>query len=106
LRRRREGVDRPLLSSRELQIVLLPHDGLRVPQIAGELLLILSTAKTCVSRVYEKLGARDRAQALMTAMRMELFEKSATRSEFDPWPAGATPSAFARPDDKRIFSVW
>ena len=83
LRRRRERTDRPLLSPRELQIVLLLHDGLSVPQIASELFLSLSTAKTYVSRVYEKLGARNRAQALMTAMRMGLFEMSATRREFE-----------------------
>ena len=34
----------------------------------------LSTAKTYVSRLYEKLGAANRASAIMTAMRMGLIE--------------------------------
>jgi DNA-binding NarL/FixJ family response regulator len=46
---------------------------LSVPEIAAQLYVSLSTAKTYVARLYEKLGARNRAQALMTAVRLGLF---------------------------------
>jgi DNA-binding NarL/FixJ family response regulator len=74
LRRRRESVDRMKLSPRELQILLLLHDGMSVPKIAELLFVSLSTAKTYVARLYEKLGARNRAQALMSAVRLGMFE--------------------------------
>ena len=74
LRRRRETSERMALSPREHQILLLLHDGLSVPEIAAQLFVSLSTAKTYVARLYEKLGARNRAQALMTAVRLGMFE--------------------------------
>jgi DNA-binding NarL/FixJ family response regulator len=73
MRRRREPSERVALSPREREILLLLHDGLSVPEIAGQLYVSLSTAKTYVARLYEKLGARNRAQALMTAVRLGLF---------------------------------
>jgi DNA-binding NarL/FixJ family response regulator len=74
LRRRRETTERMALSPREQQILFLLHDGLSVPEIAAQLFVSLSTAKTYVTRLYDKLGARNRAQALMTAVRLGLFE--------------------------------
>jgi len=74
LRRRRETTQRTNLSAREHQILLLLHDGLSVPMIAKELFVSLSTAKTYVARLYEKLSARNRAQALMAAVRLGLFD--------------------------------
>jgi DNA-binding NarL/FixJ family response regulator len=62
------------LSPRERQILFLLRDGLSVPEIAGQLFVSLSTAKTYVTRLYDKLNARNRAQALMTAVRLGLFE--------------------------------
>jgi DNA-binding NarL/FixJ family response regulator len=73
LRRRRETAQRTTLSAREQQILLLLHDGMSVPAIAKELYVSLSTAKTYVARLYDKLSARNRAQALMTAVRLGLF---------------------------------
>ena len=52
---------------------MLLHDGLSVPQIAAK--LFVSTAKTDVARRYDKLDARNRAQALMTAVRLGLFDE-------------------------------
>ena len=78
LRRRRETPQRAVLSPREQQIIVLLHDGLTVPQIAAELFVSLSTAKTYVARVYDKLDARNRAQALMTAARLGLFDDNMT----------------------------
>ena len=82
LRRRRETPERAVLSPREQQILLLLHDGLSVPQVAAELFVSLSTAKTYVARVYDKLDARNRAQALMAAVRLGLLdEHAATRHD-------------------------
>lgn len=74
LRRRRETVDRTVLSPREHQVLVLLQDGLSVPEVAGQLYVSLSTAKTYVARLYDKLGASNRAQALMTAVRLGLFD--------------------------------
>ena len=48
--------------------------GLSVPAIAVNLFVSLSTAKTYVSRVYEKLGATNRANAIMTGLRLGLIK--------------------------------
>jgi DNA-binding NarL/FixJ family response regulator len=74
LRRRRETSDRVALSPREREILFLLHDGLSVPEIAAQLYVSLSTAKTYVTRLYDKLASRNRAQALMTAVRLGIFE--------------------------------
>jgi DNA-binding NarL/FixJ family response regulator len=66
--RRRAMQNRLALSPRETQVLRLLHDGLSVPAIAVEMFISVSTAKTYVARLYEKLGATNRAQALMTAM--------------------------------------
>ena len=42
-------------------------------QIARQLYISESTAKTHISKLYEKLGAGNRAQALMTALRLGLI---------------------------------
>jgi DNA-binding NarL/FixJ family response regulator len=78
LRRRRDTPGRAVLSPREQQILELLHDGLSVPQIAAHLFVSLSTAKTYVARRYDKLDARNRAQALMTAARLGLFDDCTT----------------------------
>jgi hypothetical protein len=39
-----------------------------IPAIAVAMFISTSTAKTYVARLYEKLGAANRAQALMTAV--------------------------------------
>ena len=74
LRRRRATADRLALSAREAEILILLHDGMSVPAIAAQLFVSLSTAKTYVARLYDKLGARNRSQALMTAVRLGLLE--------------------------------
>jgi DNA-binding NarL/FixJ family response regulator len=68
---RRPGV---ALSPREQQVLSLLGEGMSVPAIARTMYLSQSTAKTYVARLYEKLGASNRAQALMTALRQGLIE--------------------------------
>jgi DNA-binding NarL/FixJ family response regulator len=68
LARRRAAQDRFALSDRERQVLHLLRDGMSVPAIAMSMFISTSTAKTYVARLYEKLGAANRAQALMTAV--------------------------------------
>jgi DNA-binding NarL/FixJ family response regulator len=70
MRRRAEVPGRTALSPREREVLTLLQDGQSVPAIARTLYLSPSTAKTYVARVYEKLGACNRAQALMAAVRL------------------------------------
>jgi len=78
MRRRMSSSTTPL-SPREREVLTLLADGLVVAQIARKLFISESTAKTHISKLYEKLGAANRAQALMTAMRLGLI--SATPDE-------------------------
>ncbi len=64
----------PQLSPREGQVLKLLADGMSVAGIAKQLYVSESTAKTHISKLYEKLGAGNRAQALMTALRLGLLE--------------------------------
>jgi len=68
--RRRMTPSGPQLSPREKEVLQLLADGLAVAQIAKTLYISESTAKTHISKLYDKLGAANRAQALMTAMRL------------------------------------
>jgi DNA-binding NarL/FixJ family response regulator len=68
LSRRRETAERFVLSTREKEVLRLLRDGLSVPAIAVEMYISYSTAKTYVARVYQKLGAANRTQALMAAV--------------------------------------
>jgi DNA-binding NarL/FixJ family response regulator len=76
LRRRRETSERLTLSPRERQVLALLREGKSVPEVAATIYVSLSTAKTYVARLYEKLGASNRAQALMTAVDLGLFDES------------------------------
>jgi DNA-binding NarL/FixJ family response regulator len=62
------------LSAREAEVLDLLHSGLSIPAIALRMYISPSTAKTYVSRLYEKLGAANRAQALMIAYRHGLIQ--------------------------------
>lgn len=72
--KRRLSPSGPQLSPREGQVLKLLADGMSVAGIAKQLYVSESTAKTHISKLYEKLGAGNRAQALMTALRLGLLE--------------------------------
>ena len=73
IRLRRQD-DRPALTQREHEILRLIAAGKSLPDIAKELYLGLTTVKTHVQHLYEKLGVSDRAAAVASAMRRGLIE--------------------------------
>lgn len=66
--------DVPALTERERQVLKAISEGKRLPQIASELYLGVTTVKTHVQHLYEKLGVSDRAAAVAEAMRRGLIE--------------------------------
>lgn len=75
--KRRMSPSGPQLSPREREVLQLLADGLSVAQISRDLFISESTTKTHISKLYEKLGAGNRAQALMSALRLGLLRQSA-----------------------------
>jgi DNA-binding NarL/FixJ family response regulator len=71
--RRKMEPSGPQLSPREREVLDLLAEGLGVAAIARKLYVSESTAKTHISKIYEKLGAANRAQAIMTAVRTGLL---------------------------------
>ena len=70
---RRVGAGTARLSDREHDVLLLLADGLGTAAIAERLFMSESTAKSHLGHIYQKLGAANRAQALVTAMRIGLL---------------------------------
>jgi DNA-binding NarL/FixJ family response regulator len=74
--RRRMQPTSPSLSPRELEVLRLLAEGYGVSRVAQTLYMSESTAKTHISSIYEKLGAANRAQALMRAVRSGLLPET------------------------------
>ncbi|WP_028471986.1 response regulator transcription factor [Nocardioides alkalitolerans] len=70
---RRMSGESTRLSEREHSILVLLADGLGTGPIARQLHISESTAKSHIARIYQKLGATNRAQAVVTAMRIGLL---------------------------------
>jgi DNA-binding NarL/FixJ family response regulator len=77
--RRRDATDRLGLSKREREVLDLLQQGKSMPLMAQEMYVSTSTVKTYVARLYEKLGASNRAQALMAALDLGLIQAGAAR---------------------------
>lgn len=71
--RRRASPAGPQLSRRELEVLDLLAEGLGVAAISRHLFVSDSTTKTHIARLYDKLGAANRAQAIMNAVRAGLL---------------------------------
>jgi DNA-binding NarL/FixJ family response regulator len=99
--RRRTVQDRLALSPRETEVLRLLHDGLSIPAIAAEMFISVSTAKTYVARLYEKLSAANRAQALMAAMHHGLIQYQ----HEPPSPAAASCQGDRAKADRRLGVV-
>ena len=67
-------VERPLLTTREREVLLLTADGLSAPEIAERLQLGAATVRSHLQNLYEKLDVSDRAAAVAAAMRRGLLE--------------------------------
>ncbi|WP_372791794.1 response regulator [Paraconexibacter sp.] len=70
----REREERPSLTPREHEILVLTAGGFSAPAIGERLHLSQSTVKTHLKSLYEKLGVSDRAAAVAEAMRRGLLE--------------------------------
>jgi NarL family two-component system response regulator LiaR len=61
------------LTSRELEVLLALKNGLTSEEIAQELCLSLSTVKTHLRNIYQKLGVRNRVEAVREAIKRGLI---------------------------------
>ena len=67
------------LTPREHEILQHLADGVSVAVLAKRLYISPSTAKTHMSKLYEKLGAQNRTQAIMEAVRLGLVKADVPR---------------------------
>jgi two-component system, NarL family, nitrate/nitrite response regulator NarL len=72
--RLRSSDDRPVLSPREREVLRRIAAGESAPAIAGAMHLSLSTVKTHVHHLYDKLEVSERAAAVAVAMRRGLLD--------------------------------
>ncbi len=79
LLRRQMSPEKPRLTQRESEILDLLKDGLSVAAVSKKLYISESTTKTHMSKLYEKLGANNRTQAIMEALRLGLIKQGAGR---------------------------
>ncbi|GAA4806341.1 response regulator [Nocardioides caeni] len=70
---RRQSAESTALTEREHDVLVLLAEGLNAAAIGQKLYLSESTTKSHIARIYQKLGAANRAQALVTAMRIGLL---------------------------------
>ena len=76
-RRSTMAASRPVLTPRETEVLMRLIDGDSVAMVARQLFMSESTVKTHVGKVYEKLGAHNRASAIMAAVRLGLVKAHA-----------------------------
>jgi two-component system nitrate/nitrite response regulator NarL len=72
--RLRDRNDRPLLTKRQAEVLVLLGEGLTAAEMAKQLYLSTATVKTHLSHLYAKLEVTDRAAAVREAMRRGLLE--------------------------------
>ena len=78
---RRTGGPNTRLSDREMEVLGLLAEGLGTSAIASRLYMSDSTVKSHIAQIYQKLGATNRAQALVTAMRSGLLSSIQQRPD-------------------------
>jgi DNA-binding NarL/FixJ family response regulator len=71
--RRRMSPSGPQLTQRESEVLSLLARGFSVSAIGSSIFVSDSTAKSHISKIYEKLGASNRADAIMKAVRSGLL---------------------------------
>ena len=75
--RRRMQTPAVRLTPREQDILELLASGASVAEVASRLYISQSTAKTHMSKLYDKLDANNRTQAIMAAVRLGLVKANA-----------------------------
>ena len=70
--RRRLAAPAVRLTEREAEILQLLAQGLSVAEVSARLFVSASTTKSHMAKLYDKLGAANRTQAVMTAVRLGL----------------------------------
>jgi DNA-binding NarL/FixJ family response regulator len=68
------------LSPREQQVLELLRDGHSLPSVAATLAISMSTTKTYVARLYDKLESTSRTQVLLKALRLGLLQPETQRA--------------------------
>jgi DNA-binding NarL/FixJ family response regulator len=101
--RRRTMQERLSLSPRETEVLNLLHRGLSIPAIAVEMYISVSTAKTYVARLYDKLGAANRSQALMAALHHGLVHYQQEIPSPQAMTPSYPPSIALRPARRRVI---
>jgi two-component system NarL family response regulator len=64
----------PSLSEREVEVLRLVAAGLTNKEIAAKLFIAEGTVKTHLNSIHEKLGVRDRTEAVMVAVRRGILQ--------------------------------
>jgi two-component system response regulator DegU len=70
------GIEREedrIITKREEEVLQLIADGCSTPEVAAKLYISQKTVKNHLASIYEKLNARDRTQAVITAVRMGII---------------------------------
>lgn len=62
------------VSKREMDVLLLVKDGLRNPEIAEQLGLSTKTVENHVRSILQKLGAKNRTEAVVIALKNSIIE--------------------------------
>lgn len=78
--RRRGQTPAVQLTGREHDVLQLLGEGMSVAQVSARLFISPSTSKTHMAKLYEKLGASNRTQAVMSAVRLGLLQPHAAAS--------------------------
>jgi DNA-binding NarL/FixJ family response regulator len=67
------AIDKFNLTDRELEVLVLMADGLTLQQMGQKLSISLSTVKYHSANIFHKLGAQNRSEALITAVKNNLI---------------------------------
>ena len=66
--------DPPVLGAREEEVLQLIADGCATSEVAARMFISQKTVKNHLASIYEKLQARDRTQAVLTAVKMGIVK--------------------------------
>lgn len=72
--KRVDGVGKPALTTRELEVLKLMVLGMTNAEIAKKLIISEHTAKAHVSHILQKFSVSDRLLAVVKAMRLGILE--------------------------------